>query len=203
MKTYYNVNENNAFKKIFVVLIVCILFSFAFSLVFFLMVPEKIVAHSNASGIPDRIGKRSELFLMPGFLSIIHALFLLLWKHLIFRTVRLKTGNTESRIKLLYWSAIVVAGVFLSLSIIMNYYSLSMTFEQKVQASVVVGTVVSVFSFLYIFSFHPCLGLLPLVAACGVVFSRVISPIAWTFIVVIYVCILFLIIKRGIRNEKQ
>lgn len=203
MKICYNINENNAFKKIFIVLIVCILLSFVFSLVFYLMAPEEIVAHSNASGIPDRIGKRSELFLMPGFLSIIHALFLLLWKYLIFRTVRLKTGNMESRIKLIYWSAIVVAGVFLSLSIIMNYYSLSVTFEQKIQAPVVVGTVVSIFSCLYMFSFHPCLGILPLLTAGVVNFSRVISPFVWTFIVIIYVCILFLIIKRGNRNEKQ
>lgn len=203
MKTYYNVNERNVFKKIIITLVVCVLSSFAFSLVFYLMAPEEIVAHSNASGIPDRFGNRCELFLMPGFLVIIHVLFLLLWKYLVFRTVRLKTGNMESRLKLIYWSAIVVAGVFLSLSIIMNYCSLSMTIDQKVQASVVVGTVVSIFSYLCMFSFHPCLGLLPLVAAGVVNFSRVISPIVWTFIVIIYVCILFLIIKRGNRNEKQ
>ena len=203
MKTHYNVNEKNVFKKVLIVLITCILSSFVFSFVFYLMAPEEIVAHWSASGIPDRIGKRSELFLMPGFLSITHLLFLLLWKYLIFRTTRLKLGNKKSRIKIIYWSAIIVAGIFLSLSIIMNYCTLSMTLEQRILASVIVGTVVSVFSCLFMFSFHPCLGLLPLLSIGTINFTRFINPLVWTTIVIIYVCVLFLVIKRGKRNEKQ
>lgn len=202
MKTYYNINEKNVFKRTFIVLIICIFLSFAFSFVFYLIAPKEIVAHSNASGAPDRIGKRSELFLMPGFLSVIQLLFLLLWKYLIFKTESLAAGNMDLRIKTIYWSAIVVAGVFLSLSIIMNYSMLSITFDNKILASAIIGTVVSILSCLSMFSFHPCLGLFPLLAAGMINFTSFASPLIWTIIVIIYVCGLFLVIKRGNHNEK-
>jgi len=116
-------------QKIKMLTQVSVVITFVVTTAIYFALPERIVAHQNLAGVVTRYGNRAEVFIVPIVIAMIKVLYIYFWRWT--RSQAMKRypggGGRLNADKVTLISAITVASVFASISILVNSYTYATT----------------------------------------------------------------------------
>lgn len=136
-------------QRIKMLTLVSVVITFVITTAIYFALPERIVAHQNLAGEVTRYGSRAEVFLVPVMTGMFKVLYIYFWRWTRSQALQRYPGGggrlNADQVTLI--SAITVASVFASISILVNSYTYATTNNETfplMLIGVVLGSMLSI-----------------------------------------------------------